>query len=68
MIGRKFRYKGSMFKSDEYDRVIKSYWLDGGGNKLKSIVSSNGVVFRIDEIEIEPLWELRDNKLNDLGI
>jgi len=67
MIGRKFRYKKALFtRYYGYDRIVGDItYLDGN---IKYIISSNGVMYHLSDIEFEPLEIVRDQKLKDLGI
>jgi hypothetical protein len=70
MIGRKFKYIKSSNRFqfyDAYDRIVGSVsYLTN--DEIDYIISSTGVLYKISDIEIEPIEYIRDRKLKDLGI
>lgn len=66
-IGDKFRYKNSSFKSNEtkYDRVISGFRYDVNGMRI-SVISDNNVTYNFDDIEVEPIQKVRDEKISKL--
>ncbi len=63
MVGRRFKYKKTLLNGvDDYDRVV-CFVLDS-----EHVVTSNGVLYPISQIEFEPIEIIRNRKLKDLGI
>jgi hypothetical protein len=67
MIGRKFKYKKTLFTGcDDYDRIVGD--ITYSDDDIRYIISSTGVMYSLSDIEFEPLEIVRDQKLKDLGI
>jgi hypothetical protein len=68
-IGDKFRYKRSTFKDTKakYDRIISGFMYDVNGIEI-SVISNNNVMYNFGDIELEPLYKIRNDKLKKLGI
>jgi hypothetical protein len=69
MIGRKFKYKKTIFTecNNNYDRIVSDLSYSYSGD-VTSVISSTGVMYSLSDIEFEPLEIVRDQKLKDLGI
>ena len=66
-IGDKFRYINSSIKENiKYDRVISDFIYANDGTILHKVKSESGVFYSINEIEVEPVQLLRDEKLSNL--
>lgn len=67
--GDKFRYLG-YWKSDRpycYDRIVDRISYSTSG-EISHVVSTNGVMYNLSEIEFEPIELIRELKLKKLGI